>query len=212
VDNPVRARSLSHNVGPGLRPRADHRGFAIAAPGSGRKPPRRDIEAAINGEKGIDHVRCRIALALGGLLLDPVAVGPASARVEQLDTANLVACAQDGGVCRMPYPTNVYYGVPGKTNGRPFPQGGMVPCNSQTFGDPAPGQPKSCWYAPRLSETRGGGLRDRGDDYEDRRRDDYRRRDDDRYGRDYDRPRPRRPYNEDYDAPQRSYRNDPDEY
>ncbi|MCJ2120825.1 hypothetical protein MKK65_30425 [Methylobacterium sp. J-001] len=160
-------------------------------------------------------MRCRIAVALGGLLLGSIQVGPASARVEQLDTVNLVACAQDGGVCRMPYPTNVYYGVPGKTNGRPFPQGGMVPCNSQTFGDPAPGQPKSCWYAPRLSETRGGGIapRDRNDDYDDRRRDDYRERDEYRYGRDYDRPRPRRSYDDDYDAPpRRSYRDDRDEY
>ncbi|URD36935.1 hypothetical protein M6G65_32370 [Methylobacterium tardum] len=62
------------------------------------------------------------------------------AQAYQLDTVNLVGCAQDGGVCRMSYPTNVYYGVPGRTNGRPFPQGGTVPCNTQTFGDPAPGR------------------------------------------------------------------------
>ena len=50
-----------------------------------------------------------------------VTASPASA---QLDTVNTIPCAQDGGICRMPHPTNVYYGVPGKTNGRPFPQGG----------------------------------------------------------------------------------------
>ncbi len=74
----------------------------------------------------------------------------------------------------MPYATNVYYGVPGRTNGRPFPQGGAVPCNSQTFGDPAPGQAKSCWYAPRITAGGSGGGGGYGgggvpsDDYDDR--------------------------------------------
>lgn len=130
----------------------------------------------------------------------------APARAAQLDTVNLIGCAQEGGVCRMPYPTNVYYGVPGKTNGRPFPQGGMIPCNSQTFGDPAPGQAKSCWYAPRISDRRGGAPRSRDEDYDDRGRDEY------RYGRDYDRPPVRRPSDEDYGRERRRYRDEPDDY
>jgi hypothetical protein len=105
---------------------------------------------------GIRDVRHRIVVAFGALSLGSAVLHLTPAQAYQLDTVNLVGCAQDGGVCRMPYPTNVYYGVPGRTNGRPFPQGGMVPCNTQTFGDPAPGQAKSCWYAPRI--TAGGGT------------------------------------------------------
>ena len=153
----------------------------------------------------------RIVLALEIVALGSGLLASAPAQAYQLDTVNLVGCAQDGGVCRMPYPTNVYYGVPGRTNGRPFPQGGVVPCNSQTFGDPAPGQPKSCWYAPRITAG-GGGERYRDDDdgprrgYDDRpRRDDYRDR------RDYDRPPVRRPYDEDYGPVRRRYNEDRDE-
>lgn len=139
---------------------------------------------------------------------------PASAEV-RLDTVNTIACAHEGGVCRMPYPTNVYFGVPGKTNGRPFPQGGTIPCNIQSFGDPAPGQAKSCWYAPRITDG-GNRYRDddrprRGDDrdvYRDRRED--RDRYDARPRRDEyrDDDRPRRSYDEE---PVRRYRRDPDD-
>jgi hypothetical protein len=149
------------------------------------------------------------AIALGAW---SAGLRPASAEL-RLDTVNLVACAHEGGVCRMPHPTNVYYGVPGKTNGRPFPNGGSIACNTQTFGDPAPGQPKSCWYAPRITE---GGNRVRDDD-DLRRRDDRPRYDDrSRYDdrdrrdayRDYDRPR--RAY-DDEAPPRRRYRSDPDD-
>ncbi|SDM88125.1 hypothetical protein SAMN05216360_104129 [Methylobacterium phyllostachyos] len=152
-------------------------------------------------------MRKRIAAAgvAGALGLGLSGLGPAHAY--QLDTVNLIACAQEGGVCRMPYPTNVYFGVPGRTNGRPFPQGGVIACNVQTFGDPAPGRPKSCWYAPRIS-TGGSSERYRNDDYDDRRRDTY------RDNRDYyDRPPVRRPYDDDDDRPApRRYRGDPDDY
>ncbi|SDA17642.1 hypothetical protein SAMN02799622_01862 [Methylobacterium sp. UNC378MF] len=160
-------------------------------------------------------MQIRIALAFGAIALGGGALAPAPAQAYQLDTVNLVGCAQDGGVCRMPYPTNVYYGVPGRTNGRPFPQGGVVPCNSQTFGDPAPGQAKSCWYAPRITAGGagggyGGGGYGGGGGY---RNDGYdSRRDSDRYGRDYDRPPARRPYDEDYEPGPRRYRGDPDDY
>ncbi|WP_375462857.1 hypothetical protein [uncultured Methylobacterium sp.] len=134
-------------------------------------------------------------VCLGAALVD---ASPAAA---QLDTVNTIPCAQDGGICRMPHPTNVYYGVPGKTNGRPFPQGGSIPCNAQTFGDPAPGQRKSCWYAPRLVDSRRrGGDGYRGED----ERSGYRGRD-----RDYDGPS-RRPY-DGGDAPRRRYRGEPDD-
>lgn len=150
-------------------------------------------------------MRRRFTSAFGAVLLGSGLAAPIPAAAYQLDTVNLVGCAQEGGVCRMPYPTNVYYGVPGRTNGRPFPQGGLVPCNSQTFGDPAPGQAKSCWYAPRIT-ARGGEARDRYDD------EDMRRRDVDRYGRDYDRPPIRRPYDEDYGPVRRRNRDDFDDY
>lgn len=128
----------------------------------------------------------------------------------RLDTVNLIGCALDGGVCRTPCPTNVYYGMPGRTNGRTFPQGGLVPCNSQTFGDPAPGQRKSCWYAPRITERRGvdqGVARDR--DYGD----DDRRRDPSPYrsGRGDDAPSARRSYDEDYGRGRGRYRDDSDD-
>jgi hypothetical protein len=153
---------------------------------AGRRPRRRrDIV-----------LRNRAALAaitLGAGLAGPALLGFAPAAAQQLDTNNLVPCAQENGVCRMPYPTNVYFGVPGRTNGRPFPQGGAIACNVQSFGDPAPGVVKSCFYAPRVSDRRsgGGGGYGRGgydDGYRDR-------------GRDYDRPPPR-PYR-DYDRPRR---------
>lgn len=151
-------------------------------------------------------MRCQIvvagAVSLGASLLG---LSPAWA---QLDLQNLVPCAQEGQVCRMPYPTNVYYGAPGRTHGRPFPQGGVIACNAQSFGDPAPGLTKMCWYAPKVGERRRNDGDDRRarDSYRDRndRRDDDRRRDDSGYrGRDsdYDRPRPRY---DDEDRPRRS--------
>lgn len=121
----------------------------------------------------------------------------------RLDTVNTIACAEEGGVCRMPYPTNVYFGVPGKTNGRPFPQGGTVACNIQSFGDPAPNQRKACWYAPRLTGNEGGGFRERprrDDRDEYRPRDEYRSRDDDRSRDEY---RPRRDVDRDEYRPRR---------
>lgn len=139
--------------------------------------------------------------ALAAWLLAPGMI-PAAGAFE-LDTQNLVPCASEGGVCRMPYPTNVYYGTPNKRAGRPFPNGGSIACGNQSFGDTAPGQRKSCWYAPRIVagrgdpggyDRRGGYEGERGRGYADDRRDGYggdRRRDeygdrrrygDDRFG------------------------------
>ena len=66
-------------------------------------------------------------------------------------------------------------------------------------GRPAPGQRKSCWYAPKLVDNRRGNSGGYGgaDD-----RSGYRGRD-----RDYDRPMRR---SEEYDAPRRRYRGEPD--
>ena len=128
------------------------------------------------------------AAAFGLLAL----AGTAPARA-QLDTRNLIPCAEEGGICRMPHPTNVYFGVPGRTNGRPFPQGGSIACTVQSFGDPAPGVRKSCFYAPRTADRRGGGGYEGGG---------YERR------REYDRPSPR-PY-DGYDRP-RPYRGEEDD-
>ena len=148
------------------------------------------------------HHASLAAAALAAWLLGPGTIRAASAY--ELDTRNLVPCASEGGVCRMPYPTNVYYGAPDKRAGRPFPQGGAIACTNANFGDTAPGRPKSCWYAPRIVAGRGdgdaderrggyGGERgrgyddDRGDGYgRDRRRDEYgdrRERDEERFDR-----------------------------
>ncbi|ACL60479.1 hypothetical protein [Methylobacterium nodulans] len=62
---------------------------------------------------------------------------------------DLAPCVPEGHTCVMPYPTNIFYGVPGKLVGRPFPKGGQIACNNQNFGDPAPGQKKVCYYARR---------------------------------------------------------------
>lgn len=126
-------------------------------------------------------MRSGLAVFLGALL-GAALLGSVPARA-QLDIDDLVPCAQEGQVCRMPHATNVYFGVTGRTNGRPFPQGGSILCAVSTFGDPAPGLSKMCWYAPlaasgRREEPRGRDLRDDdGRGRRDNRRDE---RDDDR--------------------------------
>lgn len=132
------------------------------------------------GEAAVRHrVAAFAASILGSALLAPVAAQA------QLDLQNLVPCAQEGGVCRMPHPTNVYYGIPGKTVGRPFPKGGAIACTNQNFGDPVPNQKKMCWYAPRIADRGRGGeeryRREGGEDYGYGRRDASEGR-----GRDYD--------------------------
>ena len=77
-----------------------------------------------------------------------------------LAQGNLVPCAEENGYCRVPYPTRVFYGVPGSVVGRDVDQRG-IQCSNEIFGDPAPHSPKSCAY-----EARGDGvdLRPRGPD------------------------------------------------
>jgi len=75
----------------------------------------------------------------------------------------LVLCAQEGGFCRVPYPTRVIYGVPGRSV-ELFVQRGGVACSNSVFGDPAYGVPKRCAFVARRY-GRGPGRwddRDRG--------------------------------------------------
>jgi hypothetical protein len=61
---------------------------------------------------------------------------------------NLVPCAEENGFCRVPYPTRVFYGVPGQQATRDVSERG-IPCSNEVFGDPAPGVPKHCLYLAR---------------------------------------------------------------
>ncbi len=68
----------------------------------------------------------------------------------------LVPCAPEHGFCRVPYPTRVIYGVPGRSAERDV-RGGGIPCSNQAFGDPAPGIPKRCAYIVRGPQPEYGG-------------------------------------------------------
>lgn len=66
-----------------------------------------------------------------------------------------VRCADEGGFCRVPFPTVVRYGARGSFAEMEVDRG--VPCSNRVFGDPADGVRKSCWFQDR----RGGGGWDR---------------------------------------------------
>jgi hypothetical protein len=71
----------------------------------------------------------------------------------------LVPCAREDGFCRVPYPTRVVYGVPGRSTAL-FVRGRGVPCSNNVFGDPAPGIRKRCAYLERgYRRPRYGGRR-----------------------------------------------------
>jgi hypothetical protein len=61
---------------------------------------------------------------------------------------NLVPCAEENGFCRVPYPTRVFYGVPGRNTALDV-SGRGIPCSNEFFGDPAPGVLKHCAYLAR---------------------------------------------------------------
>jgi hypothetical protein len=61
---------------------------------------------------------------------------------------HLVPCAEENGFCRVPYPTRVFYGVPGRQTALDVSERG-IPCSNEFFGDPAPGVPKYCAYLAR---------------------------------------------------------------
>lgn len=132
-----------------------------------------------------DHVRKVLAtavlttIALFGVAPDAQAQG-------------LVPCAREHGFCRVPYPTRVIYGVPGRSV-EIFVREGGVPCSNRAFGDPAPGIVKRCAYVARGYDR--GFRDDRGYD------EGYRRRD-----RDYDRGyRGYRGYDDRNERPFRTY-------
>ncbi len=54
------------------------------------------------------------------------------------------SCAPEGGVCRVPYPTIVRYGARGAYF--EIETGRNVRCSNDSFGDPAPGVRKGCWF------------------------------------------------------------------
>lgn len=115
------------------------------------------------------------SICLGGLVtvLAPL-VAPASA-------AQLQRCASENGICQLPYPAEVVYGTGGRNTSR-FIDRPQVNCSNRVFGDPAPGQKKSCsfvvqdrWDRPdrpgRPDRRDRPGRYDPYDRYEDRDRD-----------------------------------------
>ena len=89
------------------------------------------------------------ALAVFSLL----AMGVTTAR------ADWVPCAREGGVCRVPYPTEVRYGARGYYTST-FTERG-IRCNNDNFGDPISGVAKACFY-----QARGRGDWDRRDEWD----------------------------------------------
>ena len=104
------------------------------------------------------------ALVLGGAL---AAAPPVWAQT-------LVPCAPENGFCRVPYPTQVVYGVPGRRASVEV-DGRGVQCSNGVFGDPAPGIPKRCAYVARGYGEWGRDGRSRGRElYGEGRRERYR--------------------------------------
>jgi hypothetical protein len=121
-----------------------------------------------------------------------LATGALFGALPEAQAQSLVPCAREHDFCRVPYPTRVIYGVPGRST-EVFVRERGIPCSNRVFGDPAPGIPKRCAYVARRF--------DRGDRWRD---DGYRgpppRRD---YDRGYDRGP--RDYDDGYDRPVRRY-------
>jgi len=102
----------------------------------------------------------RMALAvicLVGLATTATALFPTTASAQQLRQ-----CANEGGLCRLPFPTEVLYGARGQMTSRFFDRD-AVPCSNRVFGDPAPGRRKACYIMMRGGGY--GGDNYGGDDY-----------------------------------------------
>jgi hypothetical protein len=84
-----------------------------------------------------------------------VATGSMLAATSGAEAQEIVPCAREDGFCRVPYPTRVIYGIPGRST-EVFVRGGGIPCSNNVFGDPAPGVAKRCAYV-----VRHGGRRQR---------------------------------------------------
>lgn len=100
------------------------------------------------------------SICLGSLATAASAFFPATASADRLQQ-----CANEGGICRLPYPAEVVYGARGNNTSR-FIDRSAVSCNNRVFGDPAPGLPKSCYIVMRDRGGYGGNdngpSRDRG--------------------------------------------------
>lgn len=116
-----------------------------------------------------------------------LATGAFLGALPQAQAQGLVPCARENGFCRVPYPTRVIYGVPGRGT-EIFVRDGGISCSNSVFGDPVPGTPKRCAYVARRY--------DRGDRWRD---DGYR----EGPPRGYDRGR--RDYDDGYNRPVRYY-------
>lgn len=83
------------------------------------------------------------------ILITTILAGGILAGLPDASAQNLIPCADEGQNCRVPFPTRVYYGVPGRTLNR-FVQAGNLPCSNESFGgDPAPRVRKTCGYLPQ---------------------------------------------------------------
>lgn len=90
-----------------------------------------------------------------------LAAGAVFGALPQAQAQTFVPCAREHDYCRVPYPTRVIYGVPGRST-ELFVQRGGIPCSNRVFGDPAPGVPKRCIYVARRFDH---GERWRNDPY-----------------------------------------------
>lgn len=101
----------------------------------------------------LSRIMLFLAFAAGIYTVD---TGSASAQEVQV-------CAREGGVCRIPYPTEVIYGNGRRVTSR-FINQPEVRCSNSVFGDPARGAGKACSYVVRDEGRNRGGYRGR-DDY-----------------------------------------------
>ncbi len=99
-----------------------------------------------------------VIAGMSAFLLSANAIGPVPAGAAQLQR-----CANENGVCQLPYPAEVVYGTGGQNTSR-FIEKSQVTCSNRVFGDPAPGKMKSCSFV----------VRDRNEDRRDNRRNDWR--------------------------------------
>jgi hypothetical protein len=96
------------------------------------------------------------------------------ATIPTASAQTLVPCARENEFCRVPYPTRVVYGVPGRRTALEVGAPG-ISCSNDMFGDPANGIPKRCAYVARGGGDRWHGQFDEGGG---RRGDEYGRRSD----------------------------------
>ncbi|WJI79366.1 MULTISPECIES: hypothetical protein [unclassified Mesorhizobium] len=103
-------------------------------------------------------------ICLVGLASSVSILFPATASAQRMQK-----CADEGEICRLPYPSEVVYGARGQTTSR-FIDRRAVPCTNRVFGDPAPGRDKACYIVKRGGGNDYGDNDDDGDNYGD---DDY---------------------------------------